>query len=527
MSNGDNSDNSGFSLGNNSFGFNFDSEDNSSPNNSANNSDSGAKSDEDNGSSSNTNSNGQNNQQSQKQKQQVQVISVSENSATSGGLSATCHSGPQEPLTQEGAAAAAHAQLQNIASQSVLHANASTTTPENISSDRDLKVASEPTAMKESLKRKANSVSSGYKSDDEGSRTQNSISQTLSNPTAMQVPSALCALAPPGQDAQVSRGQKKGKPRVGDMKREERNAREKERSYRITSQINELRGLLSTGGVIVPKGTKNAVLTEAANYIRILQQQQYKSEIHRQQLIQQMQMIGAGQLGSQAANAIRHVAAQNGVWSLGNFGGVPPRSAMSPAVGQVAQQEVADAVPSSATAATGDNQVTPNEQHLIKNVEDHDYRFVFNSCVIGMAIASMGGAFIDCNQLFIQLSEYTKQEICGLTIFNLTAKDDLQNAFDLISQMISPPADNNEFAPACVLRGNMKTRSDLGLNITLIKDEEGIAKCFCVTLVRSPSSPFDDSKPIQATADLIRPPAVQELNSAKQSNMSSPAFMTG
>lgn len=139
--------------------------------------------------------------------------------------------------------------------------------------------SSEPTAMKESLKRKANSVSSGYKSDDEGSRTQNSISQTLSNPTAMQVPSALCALAPPGQDAQVSRGQKKGKPRVGDMKREERNAREKERSYRITSQINELRGLLSTGGVIVPKGTKNAVLTEAANYIRILQQQQYKSEM--------------------------------------------------------------------------------------------------------------------------------------------------------------------------------------------------------------------------------------------------------
>lgn len=140
----------------------------------------------------------------------------------------------------------------------------------------------------------------------------------------------------------------------------------------------------------------------------------------------------------------------------------------------------------------------------------------------------MGGAFIDCNQLFIQLSEYTKQEICGLTIFNLTAKDDLQNAFDLISQMISPPADNNEFAPTCVLRGNMKNRSDLGLNITLIKDEQGIAKCFCVTLIKSPSSPFDDSKPIQATADLIRPPSAQGLDTtAKSSNMSSPAFMTG
>ena len=40
-------------------------------------------------------------------------------------------------------------------------------------------------------------------------------------------------------------------------------------------------------------------------------------------------MIGAGALGPQAAGAIRHVAVQNGVWSLGNFGGVPPRSALS------------------------------------------------------------------------------------------------------------------------------------------------------------------------------------------------------
>ena len=66
---------------------------------------------------------------------------------------------------------------------------------------------------------------------------------------------------------------------MDDIKREERNQREKERSYRITSQINELRTLLSAGGVIVPKGTKNAVLTEAANYIRDLQQRQYNSEM--------------------------------------------------------------------------------------------------------------------------------------------------------------------------------------------------------------------------------------------------------
>lgn len=69
------------------------------------------------------------------------------------------------------------------------------------------------------------------------------------------------------------------KKRLDEMKREERNAREKERSFRISRQISELRGLLSSGGVIVPKGTKSSVLTEAANYIRMLQQHQYRSEM--------------------------------------------------------------------------------------------------------------------------------------------------------------------------------------------------------------------------------------------------------
>jgi len=74
-------------------------------------------------------------------------------------------------------------------------------------------------------------------------------------------------------------GRKKAKTKIDENKREERNAREKERSFRISKQINELRNLLSSGGVIVPKGTKSSVLTEAANYIRMLQQHQYRSEM--------------------------------------------------------------------------------------------------------------------------------------------------------------------------------------------------------------------------------------------------------
>ena len=47
-------------------------------------------------------------------------------------------------------------------------------------------------------------------------------------------------------------GSKKKKPLTNE-RREERNMREKERSLKITQQIHELRNLLSSGGVIVPK----------------------------------------------------------------------------------------------------------------------------------------------------------------------------------------------------------------------------------------------------------------------------------
>ena len=85
--------------------------------------------------------------------------------------------------------------------------------------------------------------------------------------------------ADPRQQSGDSPQPKRRKKRLDERKRVERNAREKERSFRISKQINDLRSLLSSGGVIVPKGTKSSVLTEAANYIRMLQQHQYRSEM--------------------------------------------------------------------------------------------------------------------------------------------------------------------------------------------------------------------------------------------------------
>jgi len=441
--------------------------------------------------------------------------------------------------SHEAAAAAAVANLQSIASESVQ-------TPFNTSNNKRKAVT-------------AQTQSNGYNPDDEsgGGLTpfQKSVSRLGAAATSTSSladtasiasePSHMHSINTDATPASVESCSKGSRKKMNDFKREERNAREKERSYRIAKQINELRNLLSSGGVIVPKGTKSSVLTEAANYIRMLQQHQYRSELDRHQLIQQIQVIGGGALGPQAANAIRHVAAQNGVWSLGSFGGLPPRTAMTgPQEKQQQQQQPLQLTQAGETSNQNEGPQQEDdkaiESPMLTKIEEHDYRFIFNSCLVGMAVASMGGSFIDCNLLFTQLSQYTKQEICSMTIFNLTSRADLQHAFDLVSQMISPPMDvsNASTIPRCVLRGSMKTRVDIGLSITLIKGDDGIAKCFCVTLIQNPSSPFDTSRPIPATADFLTTrdqqqqqqtqPQVDADSQIKQDGkMASPAFMTG
>jgi hypothetical protein len=138
----------------------------------------------------------------------------------------------------------------------------------NWATNRLVFFSSVDSADKPSLKRKpqdnGDDDSGGYNSGDDSERDSSSKMEDQSSE---------------GSEAGFQKGGRKKKLKLGEVKREERNMREKERSFRISRQINDLRNLLSSGGVIVPKGTKSSVLTEAANYIRMLQQHQYRSEM--------------------------------------------------------------------------------------------------------------------------------------------------------------------------------------------------------------------------------------------------------
>ena len=283
-SNGENnSDNSALvSIGNTSFGFNFDSEEHT-PNNS----------DRDR----NENSEDSDDQQRgdkkvpaaapsaaplppQQPSPQVPSVTASNNAVNATDLLASSTAvastqpvvpppqNPQpelstQPVTSHNAAAAdAVANLQLIATNTVPQpAEVSSTLPEADFSESNQMVAPPPNLKQQKRKADEGDSSAGYHTDDEGR------SVTLATSSNLSVP---------GND---EKGRGKKKKRLDERKREERNLREKERSLRISKQINELRDLLSSGGVIVPKGTKSSVLTEAANYIRMLQQHQYRSEL--------------------------------------------------------------------------------------------------------------------------------------------------------------------------------------------------------------------------------------------------------
>jgi len=203
-------------------------------------------------------------------------------------------------------------------------------------------------------------------------------------------------------------------------------------------------------------------------------------------------MVSNGCFGMDAAYTLRQVATRNGVFTSNDPNAAnPQQQQQQPKVMQQPQQ--------------------PWNILDMDRMDEYEYRSIFLSCPVGIAIASLGGAFIDCNLLFCKLSQYTKEEICTMTIFNLTNKCDLHNAFSRISQMIIPQmTSNNANAAACneqaninntskenssneptsitspiILRGLMKHRDDLGLSVSLIKNGEGTAKCFCVTLMKN------------------------------------------
>ncbi|CAB9522127.1 expressed unknown protein [Seminavis robusta] len=225
---------------------------------------------------------------------------------------------------------------------------------------------------------------------------------------------------------------KRRKRNLTEAKRVERNAREQARSNRLSEQFAELRDLLLKAGIVVPKGTKGSVLCLVRDYIRVLEENRKKVETEVQHLRQQLANMGQGNQGSQTAQALQLVTSRNGMPAL---------------VGGHCQDPGSAAFPDEVM----------NESH---------YRAAFDHCAIAMGIATLGGTLVDCNQLFCAMIQHEKEYLKTLSVFNLTAHDQLSYAFDRLSDLLtnSTAAPDTEAASINV----SSTIPGLGLKITLL-----------------------------------------------------------
>ena len=125
---------------------------------------------------------------------------------------------------------------------------------------------------------------------------------------------------------------------------------------------------------------------------------------------------------------------------------------------------------------------------ILSKIIASDYLHVFQCCGIGVAVATMGGNFVDCTEVFCELTGYHKNDVCTKTIFNFISRCDLHKAFEQVSEFIiacSHGADSHskDLLKPVVVSGSFRSSETFDLSISLVHSDQGTPRGLCVTLV--------------------------------------------
>lgn len=158
-------------------------------------------------------------------------------------------------------------------------------------------------------------------------------------------------------------------------RRNERNLREQERSHRITDRIAELKGVLSEAGVHF-KQDRYSTLVSVVNYIKQLQKRSQSLDEEHKKLLETI--ATADRLVNSNVNS-----------------------------GTTTVQTHMDALGENTSSSSND------DDEFLVFVQGIDYKFIFASCGVALAIASVDGRFVDCNEEFLRITDYTRKELLG------------------------------------------------------------------------------------------------------------------
>lgn len=168
-----------------------------------------------------------------------------------------------------------------------------------------------------------------------------------------------------------------------------RNIREQQRSNKIAERIGELRNLLQTAGV-QHKSDRYSTLVGVVNYVKMLQRRTKKLDEEHKLILETIS--GAGEM----------------VNGTSTFGGLPPPPPQLPGTTTVQTFDVSGENASS-ISSDRDN----NDEEFLVFVQGIDYRFIFANCGVALAIASVDGRFVDCNDEWSRLTGYSRKELMG------------------------------------------------------------------------------------------------------------------
>lgn len=182
-------------------------------------------------------------------------------------------------------------------------------------------------------------------------------------------------------------------------RRSERNLREQERSHRITERIADLRNVLSEAGVHF-KPDKHSTLVSVVNYIKMLQGRSKSLDEEHKKLLDTIsradQLVKSNHEGT--GNDVLGVP---GVGSAGNV------------VGNLVTTTVQTHRIMENTSSNLSTSAHSNDEEFLVFVQGIDYKSIFASCGVALAIASVDGRFVDCNEEFLRITNYTRGELLG------------------------------------------------------------------------------------------------------------------
>jgi PAS domain-containing protein len=262
-------------------------------------------------------------------------------------------------------------------------------------------------------------------------------------------------------------------------RRQGRNLREQQRSQKITQQIDHLREVLASANITF-KPDKYSTLVTVAEYIKQLQAKSAALDAEHEKLLSTISKT------NEIVND-RYLPAST-------TGENPPGGA-----------NLADA---------NRNIIESSEAALVPNI---DYRSVFKSCGVPLAVASIDGRFVDCNLEFLKVTGYSKEELlpCHLTsipeevpsagmqqadanknlsLFNLLHREHMEAVFLAMSEMLKRPPRNDGSKPFpgedCWAGYVYLTRlpeTKMRMNVTLVRGNQGGAKFFDCSLLPVPN----------------------------------------